>query len=201
MKMHKILIINGSYRENGITDQTIHVMNEALLSEGVEVEVIILREYPIAFCLNCRECTQEIGVAPMKCVQDDNMSQLIDKIEEADGYIFIAPTNFGSVTAIFKRFMERLVVYAYWSWGVNAPTYRKENVAQKRAIIVSSCVAPGMMGCIFFDSHKELKLTAKTVGAKIIGKLFIGMIANEEHPLLSSSVEREAIKLAKRLIK
>lgn len=109
--MTKILAINGSYRDDGITDKTIKAMVQILEESGAEVEVILLRKYPIEFCFNCRECTQKPGDTPGECVQHDGMQELIDKIERSDGYILASPTNFGSVTAIFKRFMERLVVY------------------------------------------------------------------------------------------
>ena len=109
--MIKILVINGLYQDDDIADQTVEVMVRAVEEAGTGVEVIFLREYPIEFCLNCRECTQQPGDTPGKCVQHDGMQELIDKIEQADGYILVSPTNFGSITVIFKRFMERLVVY------------------------------------------------------------------------------------------
>ncbi len=47
--MTKILAINGSYRNNGITDQIIGVMEVALQAAGAEVEIILLRFYTIKF--------------------------------------------------------------------------------------------------------------------------------------------------------
>ena len=93
------------------------------------------------------------------------MQELIDKIERADCYILAAPTNFGSVTAIFKRFMERLAVYAYWPWDINGPQYRKAQAPKKKALLVSSCAAPGILGRWIFGTDKQLKVTAKTIGA------------------------------------
>ena len=198
--MTKILAINGSYRDDGITDQVVETMAEALQVAGAEVEIILLREYPIEFCLNCRECTQQPGEAPGKCVQHDGLQELIDKIEKADAYIFASPTNFGSVTAIFKRFMERLVVYGYWPWGTNVPKDRKANVPKKKAVLVSSCAAPGIMGRLFFSTTKELKMTAKTIGADTVGTLFKGLIANEAHPKLSKKIQNKAKMLAEKLV-
>ncbi len=40
------------------------------------------------------------------------MRDLIARIEATDALILASPTNFSLVTAVFKRFMERLVVYA-----------------------------------------------------------------------------------------
>lgn len=100
--------MNGSYRDNGITDQMVNALAQAIKTAGGKVEIIRLRDCPIAFCLNCRTCTQQPGEIPGKCVQNDGMQALIDKIEQENGYILASPTNFGSVTAVFKRFMERL---------------------------------------------------------------------------------------------
>ena len=58
-------------------------------------------------------CTQAAGETPGQCVLGDGMATLIQKIETADSFVLASPTNFYSVTALFKRFMERLLVYAY----------------------------------------------------------------------------------------
>ena len=198
--MIKILAINGSYRDDGITDQTVEALALAIEAAGAEVEIILLREYPIEFCLNCRVCTQQPGAAPGECVHHDGMQELIDKIERADGYILASPTNFGSVTAIFKRFMERLAVYAYWPWNINGPEYRKTQEPKKKALLVSSCAAPGILGRLFFGTDKQIKMTAKTIGAEIVGTLFTGMIAKEQHPKLAEGVRAKIKVLAGRLV-
>jgi len=198
--MIKILAINGSYRDDGITDQTVEALAQAIEAAGAEVEIILLRDYPIGFCLNCRACTQQPGVAPGKCVLHDGMQELIDKIERADGYILAAPTNFFSATAIFKRFMERLAVYAYWPWDMNGPQFRKAQSPKKKALLVSSCAAPGILGRWFFGTNKQLKMTAKTIGAETVGTVFTGMIARQQHPKLPEGVRARIKELAGRLV-
>ena len=198
--MKKVLAINGSYREDGMTDQTVAALAQAIASAGGEVEIILLREYPIEFCLNCRSCTQQPGEVPGECVLPDGMQDLIDKIERADCYILAAPTNFSSVTAIFKRFMERLAVYAYWPWDKNGPKFRKAQVAKKKALLVSSCAAPGILGRWFFGTNKQLKMTAKMIGAEIVGTLFTGMIAKEQHPKLPEALQAKIKTFAGRLV-
>ena len=197
--MSKILAINGSYRDDGITDQVVSALAQAVRDKGDEVEVILLREYHIEFCLNCRECTQQPGEAPGICVQHDGMQALVDKIEQADAYIFAAPTNFGSVTALFKRFMERLVVYGYWPWGKHAPRFRKANLPKKKAVLVSSCAAPGFIGRWLYGTYKQLNVTAQTVGAKAVGTLFTGLVSDEPHAKLSARVQAKIQKLATKI--
>ena len=104
----QVLIINGSYREEGFTDLMLGIMKEQLEKAGITVETILLRETPIEFCRNCRNCTQAEGSAPGECAIDDGMRALIGKLEDADGYIFASPTNYGTVTALFKRFKTPL---------------------------------------------------------------------------------------------
>ncbi len=197
--MSKILAINGSYRDDGVTDQVVESMTRALRASGAEVEIVLLREYPIEFCLNCRECMQRPGDAPGECVHHDGMPGLVEKIENSDGYILASPTNFGSVTAVFKRFMERLAVYAYWPWGMNAPQLRKANVAKKKAVLVSSCAAPGMLGRWIYSTEGQLKSTAKTIGARPVGTLFTGLVSKEPRPQLAERVQAKATALAEKL--
>jgi multimeric flavodoxin WrbA len=127
------------------------------------------------------------------------MQALVDKIERADAYIFAAPTNFGSVTAVFKRFMERLIVYGYWPWGMHAPKFRKAAVPKKKAILVSSCAAPGFIGRWVYGTHKQLNATAQTVGAKAVGTLFTGLVADEPDAKLSARVQAQIQKLAAKI--
>jgi multimeric flavodoxin WrbA len=133
-------------------------------------------------------------------VLHDEMQKLIDKIERADSYILAAPTNFGSVTAIFKRFMERLVGYAYWPWDMNGPQYRKAQTTKKKALLVSSSAAPAILGRWFFWTNKQLKMTAKVLGAKVVGSLYTGMIAKEQHPKLSEGARAKIKLLAGKLV-
>ena len=197
--MTQLLAVNGSYRENGAIDQAVKLAVETASEAGVVIEVVHLRDFPIEFCRNCRQCTQMPGESPAECVQKDRMRELIEKIEAADGYILASPTNFYSVTAVFKRFMERLVVYAYWPWGSDTPKLRKKK-PHKRAILIASSAAPGLMGRYFYTTLKQLKMTAQTIGAKPVGSLFIGMMSQQEHPILPDNIQKHIRAKIKKLL-
>lgn len=196
----RILAINGSYRDQGITDQTVEIMLQVLHSAGADAEQVKLRDYPIEFCTNCRQCTQQPGESPGTCVQQDGMHALIEKIEQADGFILASPTNFGTVTALFKRFMERLIVYAWWPWGMKAPKPRKVGGVRKKALLVSSCAAPGLLGRLMYTTHRQLKDTARVIGADSVGGLFTGLVAGEPHAKLPPRTRRRAETLVRRLL-
>lgn len=196
--MVRILAVNGSYREGGIIDQAMQVAVEAARQAGASVDVVYLRDTPIEFCANCRHCTQVPGDAPGQCVQYDGMREIVAKIESADGFILASPTNFSSVTAIFKRFMERLVVYAFWPWGAHAPKFRKK--ATRPAILIASSAAPGILGRVSYTTLKQLKMTAKTIGAKTVGSMFIGLVSQESRPSLPAKKKKRLIHLTRRML-
>lgn len=196
----RVLAINGSYRENGITDQAISAAARALEEAGAQVETLELRDKSIDFCLNCRACTQQPGITPGECMIDDAMSEIVDKIEASDAFIFAAPTNFGSVTAVFKRFMERLIVYGYWPWGQAGPKFRKATEPQKKALLITSCAAPGIMGRLTYSTPKQLRYAAKVVGAKPVALVNPGLVSQEPGPVLSKRMIRRTEKLARKLL-
>lgn len=195
----KILAINGSYRAGGATDQAVSGVLENLKLLDVDVEHIKLRDYPIEFCLNCRECMQQPGHAPGRCVLNDGMAELVQKIEDADAYVLAAPTNFSSVTALFKRFSERLAVYGYWPWGKPAPVFRRDKMPKKPALIISSCAAPGLLGRLTYGTNRNLKVAAKTIGSKVVGSMVTGLMSQERAPELPPRAKRRIKALAPRL--
>ncbi|HKL25665.1 MAG TPA: flavodoxin family protein [Desulfuromonadales bacterium] len=198
--MSRTLVINGSYRSGGFTDQVVNVMAETLVEAGAEVEVVLLRSHPIEFCTNCRICTQPSGKVHGTCVIHDGMAELIGKIEKSDSYIFATPTNFGSATALFMRFVERLVVYADWPWGSKCPKMRTAEAVPKRAVLVSSCAAPGLLGRWSFGTRRQLKTLARILGADPVGLLFVGQVALHPQPQVSDRTRKKARHLAGKLI-
>lgn len=192
-----ILIINGSYRDDGITDQTIAIISDHLRKKGAEIDTIFLRDEDFKFCLNCRECMQKPGNNPEPCVQIDAMKEIVEKLELADALVLASPTNLGSVTALFKRFMERLSVYAFWPWGAASPKYRKDVLPKKekkKALLVSSSAAPGILSRCFFSTIRQLKYTARIIGANPVGIINNGLIAMSSNKKL---IEKDIKKIKK----
>ena len=194
----QILVINGSYREDGWTDSLVDAALQSLDPE--QVDLVNLRDYPIEFCLNCRECMQQPGSAPGQCVHDDAMASLVLRIEAADAYILASPTNMGSVTALFKRFMERLAVYGFWPWGKPAPQYRKDGLAPKKALLITSTAAPSIIGRVVYGSARQLRFTARTIGAKPVGLLFSGLAAEGRDAKPSPRMLAKAQAMTRKLL-
>jgi len=198
--MKTVMIINGAYRPEGHTDRVVDEMSRHLSAAGLAVETVVLRDTPIEFCHNCRECTQVPGINPPPCVIDDGMNALVERIERADGFVFAAPTNFGTATALFKRFLERLTVYGIWPWGTRMPRLRKQGTPPKPALIVTSFSAPAWIGRVFFHALGELKLAARTIGAKPVGTLVSGQVLAPPGTALSGPTRHRVSRLCMRLV-
>ncbi len=186
----KVVAIVGSYRRGGSTNSAIEAILEGAKEKGAETHTIYLTEEHIEFCTNCRECNQTRGPERGKCVQRDGLESILTEIEAADAIVLGSPVNMGNVTAILRRFMERLIGAAYWPWGQAAPSGRKKPVSRKAALVATSAM-PGFLIPLFTGTGHALRTTAKLLGSKPVGSLWIGLSAMElDHPLSARDRER-----------
>jgi len=193
-----ILAIVGSYRKGGIIERAVDEILAAARKEGAVTRKISLLDKHLEFCTNCRSCTQVAGENYGLCILDDDMSALLQEIERADALVLASPMNAGTVTALMKRFIERLVCTAYWPWGAAAPKARRPGKS-KRALLVASSAAPGFLARLTGDVTKRLKSAATMLGAETVGTLFIGLAAQQKHQELSKRTIHKAHKLGHKL--
>jgi len=191
LMVKKVVAIVGSYRKGGTIDSVIDAILDGARESGAEVEKIYLIDKLIKSCCNCRICTQEAGLRRGVCVQQDDMDDILNRIEAADALVLGSPTNFYTVTAVTKQFMERLVCYAYWPWGAGAPTFRNTRHT-KQAVVVASSAAPALVARLTCNIVGLLKKVVKLLGAKRPRVLFIGMAAMEEKQGLPEKVKAKA---------
>jgi FMN-dependent NADH-azoreductase len=127
------------------------------------------------------------------------MKAILDEIESSDAFVLGSPMNIGTVTAIMKRFIERLVCYTYWPWGMNAPKARIKD-KNKKAIIVISSAAPSILARLSTNIVKILKDAAKFLGAQTTDVLSVGLAAGEEHHDIGDRVRKKARYFGKKLV-
>jgi multimeric flavodoxin WrbA len=195
----KITAIVGSYHKGGIIDSAVDEILAVARQCGADVEKVYLLDLRIEFCRNCQECVQTGEGLRGDCQIKDDMSSILDRIDASEGLILASPTNFGTVTALMKRFIERLICYGYWPWDVPAPKHRIRQ-KPKRAIVVASSAAPGLMGRYLTGIVKLLRNAAKLLGAGRVEVLFIGLARHTPNSSLSSRAAARARKLAVRLV-
>jgi len=193
-----ITAIVGSYRKGGIIDRAVDEILDAAREAGAETTKISLVEKHIEFCVNCRSCTQREGTERGQCLLLDDMRTILEQLERSDAIVLASPMNFGTVTALMKRFIERLICMAYWPWGKAYPILRNKRKT-KRAVLVASAAAPALLGRWFTRMVGLMKTAAGLLGARTAGVLFIGLAANQRDQPLTAKTIRKARRLGRKL--
>ncbi len=195
----QVTAIVGSYRKGGIVDSAVDEILAAAKAAGADVTKIYLIDKHVEFCRNCRACMQPEGPKRGDCSLADEMGAILDQIDRSDAFVLASPMNFGTVTAVMKRFVERLACYGYWPWEARSPQVRNEQKA-KRAVVVASSAAPALIARLSTQIVGLLKKCASLLGAKKIDVLFIGLAAKQPTQAISEGTKQQARRLGKRLV-
>lgn len=101
--MSKVLLLNGSPRANGCTATALDEMMNVFAAEGVDTELIQVGNKDIRGCIACGRCG-ELG----KCVFDDLVNEVAEKLDKADGLVVGSPVYYGSPNGTMLAFLDRL---------------------------------------------------------------------------------------------
>ena len=102
-KKFKVLMLNGSPRTNGNIALAFSEMEEVFKENDVEFENIQLGRMDIRGCIACETCRKN-----NKCVFDDIVNELAEKLKEADGLVIGSPVYYGSANATLMAALQRL---------------------------------------------------------------------------------------------
>jgi len=150
----KILSICGSPRK-GNSETIINKIKQILEKRSVENEIILLREKNIERCDGCVEyCNKNLD-----CQKQDDMTEIMQKMLKADGYVFVLPNYFKTPPGIFKNFIDRCSIF-YTS---------KADFSKKRAIVI-------VVGA---DVTKEINVCLKNITNNFCKTLGIGVVAEK----------------------
>jgi multimeric flavodoxin WrbA len=103
----KIVAICGSQRK-GSTFSLLNSVKEEF--PDVDYEILMLKDIDLKDCYGCYAC---INRGPEFCPLKDDRDVIIKKMEEADGVVFATPTNTRHITALMKKFIDKLGYIAH----------------------------------------------------------------------------------------
>ena len=115
--MKKVLVLSGSPRKQGNSDILCDEFCKGAIANGNAVEKIRVADKKISHCLGCYYCKDHGG----KCVFQDDMSDILQKIIEADVLVLATPVYFYSMSAQLKTVIDRTV--ARWTEIANKQLY------------------------------------------------------------------------------
>lgn len=119
--MAKVILLSGSPNKNGNTVQVMKECEQVINQEGLETEIITLAGQKINACIACRKCKEL-----KKCVLNDGLNEILEKVKAAEGFIIGAPVYFGTGRGDLMNAIQRIGMISYGtdrflSWKVGGP--------------------------------------------------------------------------------
>lgn len=145
----KVLILSGSPRINGNSDILCDEFMKGAKESGNEVEKINVTSKKITPCSACYYCKDHGG----KCVYNDDMPSILQKIINCDVLVLASPVYFYSISAQLKAVIDRTV--ARWLEVKNKEFYYIVTMADEELASADTTLAcmRGYADCV--DGSKE----------------------------------------------
>jgi len=99
----KIFAVNGSPRPAGNTFRMLETVLSVGKAAGFETEIFQAGGLPVRGCMACGECSKSLG----RCVIDDWMHEVYEKMKAADAIVLGSPTYFSDLTPELKAVIDR----------------------------------------------------------------------------------------------
>ena len=99
-----VLVISASPRKGGNSDTVCDEFIRGAQESGNHAEKIFLASKNIKYCIGCGVCN-----TTQKCVQKDDMAEILDKMVEADVIVLATPVYFYTMDAQMKTLIDRTV--------------------------------------------------------------------------------------------
>jgi len=100
--MKKVLIVSSSLRGGSNSEILAREAERGAKDAGNDVEFLSLKGKDIKFCIGCLACQNT-----RKCVQKDDMAEMIEKVQNADVLIFATPIYYYEMSGQLKTFLDR----------------------------------------------------------------------------------------------
>jgi multimeric flavodoxin WrbA len=111
----KVVAINGSPKADGNTYHALKIITEELENQGISTEIIQIGAKNIRGCTACLSCFKNKNE---KCIINDEVNEVIQKMKEADGIIISSPVYYASIAGTMKSFLDRAFYVASANGGL-----------------------------------------------------------------------------------
>ena len=99
----KVLLINGSPHKNGCTNRALCEVEKELNTNGIDTEILWIGTGSIHGCIACGSCS-----VTKKCVFDDGVNEISEKMAECDGLVVGSPVYYSSANGSLYSLLDRL---------------------------------------------------------------------------------------------
>jgi len=173
----RILGINGSpRRKHSRTLKLVEGVLDGAQQYGAETELVDICALDIRYCLGCQVCYAE-----GKCVREDDLHDLLDRMARADGIVLGSPVYMYGVTAQLKAVIDRMADAVYC-----------QILTGKYGCAVATAGSSGEKDVLRYMNRILNELGAFTVGE-------VGVTLDVNHAALAAAIE-DAVTLGQTLV-
>ena len=154
--MSNIVILVGSIRKHG---------NTALLAKSFadgaalnnNVEIVSVADYKVNPCIGCNNCVKN---AENRCFQKDDMTQIYEKLKNADIVVVASPIYFYGISAKLKAIVDRL----------HNPVRNTFNIKKLGLLLVGADVLPNLFDPVVMQYQMTLDyFKLESIGSVLVG--------------------------------
>lgn len=172
----KVLVLSASPRRGGNSDILCDQFISGAKESGNETEKIFLGDLEINYCDACDNCLENNG----KCVKDDDMDEVLDKMISADAIVLATPVYFYTMNGQMKTLIDR--TYPRYTKITNKEIYLIATAANPKKEAMERTM-DGFRGFTSLLSGSEEKGIIYGTGAWKIGDIKGSMAMAEAYEL------------------
>lgn len=101
----KVLLVNGSAKQNGCTYTALAEIGKVLNQEGIETEIVCLGAGAIRDCIGCGQCNTK---HPRCIFEDDMVNEIVEKARKSDGFVFGTPVYYAHPSGRILSALDRM---------------------------------------------------------------------------------------------
>jgi multimeric flavodoxin WrbA len=176
--MKNVLIINSTYRRGGNSQILAENFAQGASDAGNDVETIDLKDLKMKFCVGCLYCQSHDC-----CVLDDDINDLLKKVQRADVLVFATPIYYYAVSGQLKTFLDRM-----------NPLYPRQNNFEK-VYLLASCAddnTSALDGAI-----KDIQGWISCFDGVKLGGVVYGIQAEEAGSIQKTDAPKKAYEMGK----
>ncbi len=104
----KVLAIDTSARPDGLTARMVRATLDGAAAAGAQTERVALADLTIEHCRMCEPGGWGLCRKEGRCVIEDDLAAVVEKMQAADALVFATPVYFGDLSESAKAFTDRL---------------------------------------------------------------------------------------------
>lgn len=133
----QVLALNSSpRRDRGGTGAILTPFLDGMKEAGADVELIYVHDLEIRPCKGCWNCWTK---SPGKCVQKDDMAEILPKLASADIVVYATPVYVDGMTSTMKALLDRSIPLIKGVWEIRDDHCRhpRRDTKEGKIILVS----------------------------------------------------------------